>query len=68
MAISFFEAPETDPPFDPDAIVLEEDTALVLTPDPGIRESGVSQFRALMDLYQLEEHEVGSIEIGRAHV
>jgi len=61
VAISFFETPDTDPPFDPDAIVLEEDTSLVLTPDPTIRESSVSQFKALMDLYQLEEHEVGSV-------
>lgn len=48
-------------PFDPDAVVYEQDTALLLDPDAVIRDSGEDTARLVMRMLDEEEHPLGRV-------
>jgi len=59
--MQFIIAPAEQPPFVPDVMILEEDTALVLSADTQLKDPGVGTFKILMDLYEMPEYVPGSI-------
>lgn len=62
-------APATAPPFQVDAIILEEDTGLVLSADTRIKDTQEHPIRLMTDLISAEVHQVGTAVFmkGRPH-
>ena len=60
-------AQDSHPPFDVGAVVLEEDTALILSTNVVIRETKEHVIRLMTDLYQYKEKTPGSIVVKGAN-
>jgi hypothetical protein len=61
--VQMVSAPESAPPFAVDALLLEQDTALVLGADPKPRVCDEHPIRIMTDLLEFQEKAVGSIII-----
>ncbi|MDQ3775738.1 MAG: hypothetical protein M3461_16005 [Pseudomonadota bacterium] len=60
-------AQDSYPPFDVDAVVLEEDTALILSNNVVIRETKEHAIRLMTDLFEYKEKAPGSVVVKGAN-
>jgi hypothetical protein len=56
-------APESAPPFVADAVVAEEDTYLVLSADPEVRETRIARLRVIHEAFAARPAEPGSVVV-----
>ena len=67
VQIALQRSPDDSPPFPVDAIVLEEDTGLVLNAELDIKDDGGHPIRIMTDLYEFEAKQVGEVIVQGRH-